>query len=267
MTLDMQIHVDRIEVRWGSLVGSVERKALALAHLGTPLELPRQDVPEDLAARWDARYDKRRSSKKRDQSAWNWCRGPKTVACAEALRSALVQSGLAGVVIRDTMRNGSDYWRPGKLLSQVAGSLSKGDCPCEASFARHDATCPPTHLLNAFSGPDRPFGWYVDAYARYLRESGTVERTAAEVVFDLARGRLPVFFCSDPYIPDYCDPTQVPDIPYLERSWTRAPGLRSVGCHRVILVEELVRHFREHGLGVALYKSDPTAGESYQRRY
>ena len=171
------------------------------------------------------------------------------------------------MVIRDTMRNGSDYWRPGKLLSQVAESLAKGDPSCKASFARDDAACPPPDLLDAFSGSDRPFAWYADAYARYLRESGTVERTAAEVVLDLARGRLPVFFCSDPYVPNYCDPAQVLEIPYLERSWTQAPGLRSVGCHRVILVEELVRHFRERRLGVALYESDPTAGKSYQRRY
>jgi hypothetical protein len=267
MTPDMRVHDDRIEVRWGSLLASVESHALAFAHLGTPLELPKQDAPEELAAQWDARYGKRRSSRRNNQPAWNWCRGPKTAACAEALRSAVIQSGHTGVVIRDTMRNGSDYWRPGKLLSQVAASLAEGQPTYEASFSRDDAACPPPGLLDAFMSSNRPFAWYADAYANYLRDSGTVERTAAEIVLDLARDRLPVFFCSDPYIPGYCDPAQVPATPYLERSWTPEPGLRSAGCHRVILASELVRHFRERGLGVILYEADPTAAKSYRRRY
>jgi hypothetical protein len=166
---------------------------------------------------------------------------------------------LQGAVFWDTMRKGSDYWRPGKLLTEVA-EIIRQEHGLQASYQRDDTICPPLELLDEFvSDNAMPFGGYAQGYAQHLRQEGILEAVAVEVVANLASGRLPVFYCVDPYIPGYVDKSQVmSSTPYDRRQWSSEPALREGGCHRVILVEELAKYLTTYGISIQLLAIDPT---------
>lgn len=144
-------------------------------------------------------------------------------AIAKALKLANAKCSdecrLRGAVLWDTMRKGSDYWRPGKLLTEVAELLRQHEH--EVSYQREDALCPPLNLLREFvSNPATPFGDYAQKYAQHLQIPGVLEAAAWGAVVNLASGRLPVFYCTDPYVPDYCQQSEVlSGTPYDRRSW------------------------------------------------
>ena len=88
----------------------------------------------------------------------------------------------------------------------------------------------------------------------------------ASVLFDLSRNKLPIFYCVDPYIPHFAKPDECcSDIPYDRRYWLHE--LRTEGCHRVILVEEIVKALLKYGVDVKVIELNPTFEESYLRHY
>jgi hypothetical protein len=229
-----------------------ERKAKAREAAEVPgTEVPAA-LPEDLLRLWDNKNSEwRRAGKK----------GAAT-RVGKALGRAVECSGMSGVELWDTMRGGSDYWRPGKLLSQVERAL-KGSAA--VSYAREDNLCPPSDLLEAFrcQRPEMPFAEYAEAYATWLLQDHHLDLALAAVIIAQARSRLAVFYCTDPFIPGYADRTDwLSDTPFSARRWPLSALLRNDGCHRVILAELLARRLRELGVAGYVLEVDPTREEA-----
>jgi hypothetical protein len=154
------------------------------------------------------------------------------------------------------MRTGSDYWRPGKLLTETANLLREKLPAVNVFYAREDLFCPPESLLREFRETQISFGEYGERYAQYLRAHGAPELASAHLLTELARGNLSVFYCVDPFIPSYCKREEILHVPYQQRTWIES--LRFEGCHRVVLAEEIMRFLIRKGLSVELYELDPT---------
>ena len=231
---------------------------LSLAHFGcTVLGNLKEPIPDSIREEWDRKLGSRK--------VWN-SKQKATERLATTLRKAAMEAGFSALTLWDTMRNGSDYWRPGKLLSDVANRLASPEPSIAVTLLKLDELCPPTDLLSEFRDDQvMAFGEYAHRYAEYLQNTPRLlERVAARVVIELRVGSLPAFFCIDPYIPDYVSPAQLLRTPYRERSWMKE--LRSSGCHRVILVEELVGFYIRRGLGRAtVFEIDPTFARVFRR--
>ncbi|KOR28436.1 hypothetical protein TI05_16955 [Achromatium sp. WMS3] len=132
------------------------------------------------------------------------------------------------------------------------------------SYAREDDFCPQPDLLKEFMDKDSimSFGEYAQRYAKYLQTNGILPLAMASVVFNLARKQLPIFYCIDPYIPNFADPTQFcSQMPYEQRTWLdkQYSWFRTEGCHRVVLVEEIIKGFFKSGINtVELVEFDQT---------
>lgn len=210
-------------------------------------------MPESLAEFWDV-------------EAPGWRKAPPAGAAgavANSLRRARTISKAEGIELWDTMRGGSDYWRPGKLLSDAAGMLAEG----VVTFRRHEALCPPRLLLDRFRNePGMSFPEYARHYADYLLDQGRLEIALAAVVEAQARGRVPVFYCTDPFIPGYAKKSEsFSDTPFDQRAWPLAPTLREAGCHRVILCDLLGARLRKERIAFQLLELDPTTGAAVER--
>jgi hypothetical protein len=168
------------------------------------------------------------------------------------------------------MRGGSGYWRPGDLLSDVAEELrGRG---LEVAWAREDVICPGSPLLEEFrKDPAMSFANYAAAYAGQLKEAdGAGLRVAAFLaVAALARGLLPTFYCTDPYVPGYGPARREVDTPYAARAYPldEAGYFRERGCHRVVLAECLARFFKDMGVPVVVHELDSNCGASYARAW
>lgn len=258
----MEIHVDsHIEVRVCGLSATWNSNLVPIAHLGCKtldklLSGYKGDVRRDLGKKLDGRFAKGW----RDNSAAT-PRVADALACGIAQANTALGGGhvLQGAVLWDTMRKGSDYWRPGNLLTDVADAVRENH-RWEVAFQREDQLCPPSSLLEGFSkDPAFRFGAYAQEYSDYLQGAGSLDIAIAGVVANLACGRLPVFYCVDPYVPGYGDPTQVlSHVRYDRRNWAAEPELRDVGCHRVVLVEEIARRLLKCGARVQILALDPT---------
>jgi hypothetical protein len=239
-----------IEARWGTLHARLDGSAVRFAHAGLMLlgkikKKVRENAP-DHAAAWEEAFG----------PAWKDDKEAKPKLAA-SLADTMKQAGVGGLVLWDTMRNGSDYWRPGNLLTEAVDLVRQFDPSAAISYAREDGLCPPASLLDRFAKDGAmTFGEYAEQYAQYLRSEGRLAIAAAAVLTALAVDRLAVFYCVDPYIPGYGDPSQaVSDLSYTARSWM--PGLRDEGCHRVVLASELARYFLGLGLHVQLLEVNP----------
>lgn len=185
-----------------------------------------------------------------------------TQQLADTLSKAIDMEGLTGTDLWDTMRKGSDYWRPGKLLSDVAAHLEKK--ALTVSYYREDSLCPPKDLLAEFrqsvdGSYSMTFGEYAEKYATFLRNDGGQLEASAAVIMAIARKRLAAFYCVDPYIPDYGkaeDFLSKVHVPYNSRNWQA--DMREEGCHRVILAEEVGRYFLQIGMPVRVLEIDHT---------
>lgn len=101
------------------------------------------------------------------------------------------------------------------------------------------------------------FGIYADQYAAYVRSNpDLLTKAAALMLLELSRGQLHVLYCVDPYVRDYAKPDEILRVPYGQRTWFA--GLRTVGCHRVVLAEELAHCFLDLGLDVTIFEIDQT---------
>jgi hypothetical protein len=189
------------------------------------------------------------------------------------LAQAAQLAGVSGLILWDTMRNGSDYWRPGNLLTKAADQACASRSGLVVSYAREDELCPPPALLDAFNTTAMTFGQYAQSYADYLRQ-GSADRTppvelgAAAVITAQAQGRLAAFYCTDPYIPGFGEAGAfLTGTPYDRRRWLdqEHPALRQPGCHRVVLAEEVARFFRESGMAVEVLEVEQTVGGCHRR--
>ena len=178
----------------------------------------------------------------------------------------------SGVVLYDTMRKGSDYWRPGNLLT-LAAQVVRDNVPHHAvSYARQDVLCPPPELLEQFRTTAMTFGEYATEYAAYLREGNPspLSEAAGAVILAQLQGLLATFYCTDPYIPSYGDPAALQvGTPYNQRHWLDQdePKLRNYGCHRVVLTEEVARFFSHQGVPTAVIEIDQALGRCLRRDF
>jgi len=238
---------------WNCVSAKVNVSEIKLAHMGCKLLGTLTNIPQHLESQWNDEFGRNWKSKKDSKRK-----------LAMALQDVLDQSQMSGAVLWDTMRTGSDYWRPGKLILdtvEMLPSLLRGNI----SYAREDAFCPPKDLLRQFMNDESmSFGQYATEYSRYLNTEATLSLATASVLLNLAQGRLPIFYCVDPYIPHYLKTDEFcSDIPYSQRHWL--DELRSDGCHRVILVEEIVKVLLEYYVDIKLFELDPTIEKSHRR--
>jgi hypothetical protein len=241
-----------INLSWDGVIAEIPKTGVCIAHLGCKQLHTIENVPVDLKEYWDRKIGPAWRNKK-----------DATGKLAHAFRDAIKASNLQGAVLWDTMRNGSDYWRPGKLLSQVAELLK----PCEISYAREDSLCPPQALLAAFmaEGSIMSFAQYAQHYCDYLHEDDRLSVAVAHVILNLARKQLPVFYCVDPYVPSYSNKAEsFSEVPYAAREWE--PRLREEGCHRVVLIEEIGKTLLRCGASLTVLEIDPPCQMAHVRR-
>lgn len=248
------------------LTAKVETGELLIAHMGCMLPattLPKKlEFPDQHLAVTEL-LDKHYGARK----AW------KTPAKATELlgKSLLSISRLAeskGIQLFDTIRSGSDYWRPGKLLTdsvEAMKNLSERQFDVSVGYGRLDELCPSSDLLREFRADESmTFGQYAERYATELRSNGGLELAIAELIMQNSRGRIPVFYCTDPYIKGYCRSDDWLGQPYLSRGWLGT--LRETGCHRVILVEEIIRRVVDRGFTVRLFELDQLDQQGVHQR-
>jgi len=252
MKLEIKADNKNIHLDWGNISAQVSTSNICIGHLGCKLLSTIEKIPQDLKSQWDQKIGKHWKSKKDSKAK-----------LAVALKKAIQDSGQNGAVLWDTMRTGSDYWRPGKLLLDVAGEINQ---QYEISYGREDFLCPQKELLAEFMNSDMSFGEYAEQYAQYLRTGNILNIGIAHILLGLARQLLPIFYCIDPYIPDYANSEELfSNIPYNKRYWL--PEIPKEGCHRIILIEEIVKKFAEYNVSVNVFEVDSTRQISHKREY
>jgi hypothetical protein len=192
---------------------------------------------------------------------------PSTFLLGQTLQRLLQATGAEGIHLIETMRKGSDHWRPGRLITDAVRHLESAmHKPLHqlATYGRFDPLCPSLQLLNRFRlDPSMSFADYAFQYANELYLSDAVRLAAMECIVQNSMGIIPVFYCTDPYLKGYCNP-QMALGPYMERNWNVA--LRNEGCHRVILCEELAAFILSNGFDVELYELDQMAAAGFHLR-
>ena len=266
MAVQITVAANEIKAVYEGTVASVPGDSLCFAHFGCKLpgtlleDFKRKSwpFPGELAAAWNKGRPRWRD--KKDAVA----------RLADALRTATDACGLHGLVLLDTMRNGSDYWRPGKFLTQTADRIRQ-EAPqdCDVTYVRDDRWCPSSELLAEFrKSATMPFGDYAARYAEELTQEA-IAAAAWTVISAQAQRKMAAFYCTDPYLPDYGDATQVGNVPYEQRPWldqrSGMQQLREYGCHRVILAEEIAKFLVKCGASVALYEIDQNSPAHVRR--
>ena len=253
MAVQITITANDITAIYEGTVASVPGKNLCFAHFGCKLlatllkdfKDKSWPFPGELAAAWNKARPRWRDKK------------DAVVRLADALRTATDACGLHGLVLLDTMRKGSDYWRPGKLLTDTVDRIRhEASQDWDVTYARDDRWCPPAELLDDFRKKEKmPFGEYAARYAQSLTQEA-IEAAAWTVISAQSQRKMAAFYCTDPYLPGYGDSTQTGSLPYEQRTWLdHCPGmehLREYGCHRVVLAEEIAKFLVKCGASVTL---------------
>ena len=179
MSVQITVAANEIRAVYEDTVASVPGNNLCFAHfgcklLGTLLDDFKKNswpFPGDLAAAWD-------------KARPGWRDKKEAVGrLADSLRTATDVCGFHGLVLVDTMRKGSDYWRPGNLLTQAADQIrQKASQDWSVTYCRDDRWCPSSVLLAEFrENATMPFGEYAARYARDLSQE-SVEAAAWTVI-------------------------------------------------------------------------------------
>lgn len=244
---------DCLSVSWNAATAEVDVSKIQLGHMGCKLLGTLTTVPQNIAELWNDRFSRNWKNKKDSK-----------LRLAKALEDALTQSRMDGAVLWDTMRTGSDYWRPGKLILDSVEMLPN-EFQNNISYARENVFCPPRELLKQFMKDDNmSFGEYAMTYSQYLNTESILSLAMASVLFNLAQGRLPIFYCVDPYIPHYAERSEFcSNTPYNQRQWL--DELRSEGCHRVILIAEILKSLLAYDIHINLFELDSTFEKSHRR--
>jgi hypothetical protein len=240
----------------GNLSAMLPAECLFLAHVGfRSLGSIAKEVSPATRSMWDEEFG--RAWRKTDEA----CR-----RLANVLNEAIKKSCLSGICLNDTMRKGSDFWRPGKLVSDVV-ELLPNSVREHTCMGRRDILCPPKELLHSFLNNDGfSFSSYEEKYAAYLVATSGSFVAACDAVFSLASGQLPIYCCTDPYIPGYR--RTVGRLTELELEVRSTEGAivdgnsiatnphsieiradyRTLGCHRLRLVHEIATIFHQIGI-------------------
>jgi hypothetical protein len=246
-----------LQVTWGGLTARVEGSEVQFGHLGCKMlgTIKDQVKRASLLDQWNVQLGR------------NWKdTTDSTKRLGKTLAVTTGQASVQGLVLYDTMRKGSDYWRPGQLLTEAVEHLRSEDPHTETSYAREDLLCPPIDLLEESRKHAMPFGQFAERYAQYLRTAGGLELAVALVLLASASGRLAVFYCTDPYIPGYGRPNEMDtETPYTQRHWLLQ--LPEEGCHRMVLASELIQFLVNKNIAVRLFEIDQTFGKCHVRRY
>ena len=266
MSVEITVGANEIRAIYEDTVASVPGKNLCFAHFGCKLQATLLEdfkrkswpFPGELAAAWN-----------KARPGW---RDKKNAVprLADALCTATEACGLHGLVLLDTMRNGSDYWRPGKFLTQTADRIrQEASQDWDVTYARDDRWCPPAELLDDFRKKEKmSFGEYAARYAQSLTQEA-IEAAARTVISAQAQRKMAAFYCTDPYLPGYGDSTQTGSLPYEQRTWLdQCPGmehLREYGCHRVVLAEEIAKFLVKCGASVNLYEIEQNSPAHVRR--
>ena len=234
---------------------------LLLGHMGCGLvsrlrPTSKNPVSESVTDFLDAQYDTRKT----------WTNSKDATKKLGNSLQALVEKTERGLCLVDTMRRGSDAWRPGSFLTKAAEIAVEGnESNCAVTYFRSDCFCPSSNLLSQFrEDSDMSFADYASKYARELEESKTIELAAAFVVEENARNRVPLFYCTNPYIRGYVSADSFLEIPYSNRRYPEF--LRNEGCHRVVLVEEIVKFFLKNGVRIEMYEIDQHCKDGFHLR-
>ena len=89
------------------------------------------------------------------------------------------------------------------------------------------------------------FAAYEAGYVKHLSAEDRLLKAAAACVMCLSTGRLPVFYCVDPHVPDF-------------DRFGSEPSLRKAGCHRFTLAAALREWLSRRGIKPAIVELDPT---------
>jgi hypothetical protein len=247
------------------LTATVSSGTIRIAHLGCKLAKTCLSMRKDAPSRY-AEIELYLNRKYGSKRTWNTSESS-TELLGRSLAGLQHASGAKGLQLMDTMRNGSDYWRPGNLLS-AAVEVARATRPEKIgtiSFARYEELCPSLKLLASFQNDESmDFGLYADSYARELNRGGGLEVAIAETIVLNARERIPVFYCTDPFIRGYCSASEVLG-DYRLRNWI--PMLREAGCHRIVLVEEMVKFFLRNGFQVEVFELDQLVQSGFHQRF
>lgn len=266
MTIEITVTANDITAVYENTIASVPGKSLCFAHFGCKLlgtlhdDLKRDSWSglDDLVAAWNTA---RPGWRNREQAF---------AQLADALLAATTACGSHGLVFCDTMRKGSDYWRPGNLLTRTADRIrQKATQDCVVTYARDDRWCPPAELLDEFRDKETmPFGEYATRYAQSLTQEA-IEAAAWTVISAHAQRKMAAFYCTDPYLPNYGDSTRMGSSPYDQRPWLdqqpRMERMREYGCHRVVLAEEIAKFLARHGACIAVYEIDQSSPAHVRR--
>lgn len=252
---------ETVTVRYKNLTAKMNCSTIYFCHFGCKIlgtiENKKQGkvIPEQLKVEWDQKFGKRKA----------WADKDTKRKLAKSLVLALQQANLSGITLWDTMRKGCDYWRPGKLITETVGFMRESKTELEVFYAREDSFCPPVELLDTFRKTDMMFGDYAQGYAQYLESNSIVELASVYILMELAKGHLSAFYCIDPYVPDYANPSEMLKVDYKDRKWLEL--LRNEGCHRVVLAEEIVKFLISKGLNVELLEVDSTFQRVHKRSF
>lgn len=252
---------DEIALRWGEVTAVIDASRIAFGHLGClTLAKFKGKISAHTAEGWDAAAR---------EHGLDWRTPQKGAdAVAKALIETMKAAGAGGLVLWDTMREGNLGWRPGGSFLEVAEKIRVAIPEADIAHAREDGFCPPVELLHRHLETSMTFAEYAAEYAAYLEGHELPRLAAACVILDLARRRLPIFYCVDPYMPDFGrERDRRIRVPYRERHYCDDPALRTRGCHRVVLAEEIVRVFQGLEVPVTVYEIDPTFGTFHLREY
>lgn len=213
--------------RWGTSEAVIPASEVQLAHMGCKLiGTIRKELSAEAVSTLDAMHGK----------AWRKTDGAKQ-KLASLLTGAAESAGLNGLSLFDTMRRGSDYWRPGALLTDAA-NLTPESLQENTQYIRLDSLCPNADLLRAFqSDSEMRFSEYAKRYTAELEAHQTLTLAAVKTVFEISAGRLPVLYCVDPYVGSFGTLSQ-----------KHPADFREVGCHRIPLVNAIARRFLAAGV-------------------
>lgn len=259
--MKLKVNQDEILVRCGETTAQVSGHIVQLGHVGLRVlgvVAKEVDLPHAYELELDQRFGR----------AWrNTTHATKRLG--RTLWKAANATGLDGFALIDTMRTGSDYWRPGKgllLAAEVARGLAREEGKLlRIRYEREDELCPEPDLLDRFRHEAAmTFAEYAQAYSDYLVKHVGIERVVAMFVRPLSEGLLGLVTCVDPYMPDYGNHAELgTDKPWTTRS--SLAGYRD-GCHRIVLVDLATRYLLDRGFEVRISELDATNVRVLERR-
>ncbi len=129
LNISFEMQPGRIIARWDRAVAEVDRSRIYIGHLGCKLLGTLPEIPQPLALQWNQEFG--------GSSIWK-SKNDSKKKLARSLHHALEVANLEGAVLWDTMRSGSDYWRPGKLLLDSVEMLAV-PYKDRVSYAREDS--------------------------------------------------------------------------------------------------------------------------------